>query len=164
MSYGAFIGTDSWNRGQKKECEFGVLLKRKYPEARSASFQEQVSHIDWICNKGAIDVKAMKRINRSGDIQSKVIWIEFKGNSGRKGWLYGKQDYVAFEAPDRFVLVKRADLQKLCEKICDTESRVDSAKDALYKIYTRKGKLDQISLIHFNDLFQIKNFSLKKIT
>ncbi len=162
MSYGGFIGTDSWNHGQIKESEFGALLQKKYPESRPANFQEQVSHIDWICNKGTIDVKSMKRVNRSGDIQSKVVWIEFKGNSGRKGWLYGKQDYIAFETTDKYVLVFRKDLQELCEKMCDLKSKVEEAKDALYKIYTRKGKFDEISLINFDDLYKIKNFSIKK--
>jgi hypothetical protein len=164
MSYKGFIGSDSWTRGQKKESEFGKLLVERYPEARPATFQEQVRHIDWICDKGTIDVKAMKRVSRSSNIQSEFIWVEFKGNAGRAGWLYGNQDYVAFEAPEKFVIVRRADLQTLAEKLCDLDDRVSVAKDALYKNYTRKGKLDEISMIRFDDLFKIENFSITKHT
>lgn len=104
----------------------------------------------------------MKRISRGSDIQSEFIWVEFKSNAGRSGWLYGKQDFVAFEAPDKFVIVRREDLQKLAEELCNLSDKVSKAKDALYKNYTREGKLDQISMIRFDDLFKIENFSLTK--
>lgn len=162
MSYKGFIGSDSWTRGQNKESEFGALLRERYPEARPATFQEQINHIDWVCDRGTIDVKAMKRISRGSAIQSKFIWIEFKSNAGRAGWLYGKQDFIAFEAPEKFVIVRREELQKLAEELCDLDSKVSIAKEAEYKIYTREGKLDEISMILFSDLYQIKCFSLTK--
>ncbi len=162
MAYKDYIGTSSWSRGQKREAEFGEILKRRYPDARPSILSEQYQGIDWVCEKGAIDVKAMKRVSRGSEIQSEFIWVEFKNNIGHDGWLYGEQDWVAFESSDRYVLVKRSDLAALSEKLCDLNNKVESAQDSLYKSYTRKGRQDVISMIRFSDLFKIKNFALMK--
>lgn len=162
MAYKDFIGTASWSRGQKREAEFGDLLKKSYPEARPATLPEQYQSIDWICDKGTIDVKAMKRVATGSPIQSEFIWIEFRNNVGRKGWIYGEQDWLAFEAPDRYIMVKRSDLAALAEKLCNLEDAVESAKDALYKSYTRKNRKDVISMIRFSDLLKIDYSTLMK--
>lgn len=162
MTYQHFKGTPSWSRGQKREADFGELLRERYPNARPANFAEQMQHIDWICERGTIDVKAMKRVSRSSPIQSELIWIEFKSNSGGKGWLYGAQDWVAFESTDRYFIVSRSELAKLCESLCDLNDEVSDAKSALYKAYTRRGKKDLISMLRFDDLFKINNFTLIK--
>lgn len=162
MSFHIFRGTPSWSRGQAREKDFGELLKERYPDARAATFNEQMKHIDWVCERGTIDVKAMKRISRSSPIQSELIWIEFKSNNGGKGWLYGSQDWIAFESTDRYFIVSREELAKLCEELCDLNEQVTEAKDALYKSYTRRGKKDVISMVRFDDLFKIHNFTLVK--
>ena len=162
MAYKDYIGTSSWSRGQKREEEFGEILKRRYPDARPAILSEQYQGIDWVCEKGAIDVKAMKRISRGSEIQSEFIWVEFKNNIGHDGWLYGEQDWIAFEASDRYVLVKRSELLSYCLAVCDLENRVDQAKDALYRGYTRSGRKDLIAMIRFDDLFKIDNYALMK--
>ena len=64
-----WIGSESFENGQQVETEFGTLLKRRYPEAREATLEEQFKHIDWICNKGSIDVKAMKAVSRGSELQ-----------------------------------------------------------------------------------------------
>lgn len=157
-----FKGSPSWNRGQKTESNFGELLKRHYPDARPATLPEQFDHIDWICERGTIDVKAMKRISRGSPIQSEFIWIEFKNNNGLDGWIHGKQDWIAFEAPDRYVVVNRERLMNFALVVCDLENKVSQAKDALYKAYTREGRKDLISMIRFDDLLKIENFTINK--
>jgi hypothetical protein len=157
-----FKGSPSWNRGQETESNFGDLLKQQFKEVRPATLPEQYDHIDWICEKGTIDVKAMKRISRGSEIQSEFIWVEFRNNAGLDGWLYGKQDWIAFESPDRYVLVRRSELLSFCLALCDLENRVDQAKDALYRGYTRDGRRDLIAMIRFDDLFKIETYALMK--
>ena len=104
----------------------------------------------------------MKRISRGSPIQSEFIWIEFKNNNGLDGWIYGKQDWIAFEAPDRYVVVSRERLMNFALVVCDLENKVSQAKDALYKAYTREGRKDLISMIRFDDLLKIENFTINK--
>ncbi len=148
MAYKDFIGTKSWSRGQRLEADFGALLKKTYPDARRATRLEQFKSIDWICEKGTIDVKAMKRLGTGQPIQDEFIWVEFKNNIGRDGWLYG--------------IVRRKDLADLSEHLCDLDDKVTKSSDALYKSYTRSMHKDVISIIRFDDLYKIENFALVK--
>lgn len=157
-----WIGSDSFENGQKVESEFGKLLKARYPEAREATLEEQFKHIDWICDKGSIDVKAMKAVSRGSDLQDKLIWIEFKNKVGDAGWLYGEQDYIAFEYPNEYRIVLRQSLQELTEYLCDTEDMVDEARKALYRGYTRSGMKDLLSMITTVDLMTINPQQLPK--
>ena len=162
MAYRDFIGTKSWSRGQRLEADFGALLKKTYPDARRATRLEQFKSIDWICEKGTIDVKAMKRLGTGQPIQDEFIWVEFKNNIGRDGWLYGEQDWLAFEAVEKYVIVRRKDLADLSEHLCDLNDKVTKSSDALYKSYTRSMHKDVISIIRFDDLYKIENFALVK--
>jgi hypothetical protein len=57
-------------------------------------------------------------------------------------------------------MVSRPALWKLCLKIVDQDSRVSESKDALYKIYQRKGRKDEISIIKFSDIFENLKFKV----
>lgn len=157
-----WIGSESFENGQRVETEFGELLKRRHPEAREATIDEQYMHIDWICDKGSIDVKAMKAVSRGSQLQDQYLWIEFRNKVGNRGWLYGTQDWVAFEYPNEYRIVPREALQALCEYICDVTDMVDRASDALYKGYTRHGMRDLLSLITTADLMTINPQQLPK--
>lgn len=147
-----WIGSESFENGQRIESEFGRLLKARYPEAREATLEEQFKHIDWVCDKGSIDVKAMKAVSRGEQPQIKLVWLEFKNKVGDLGWLYGEQDYIAFEYPLEYRIVKRAALAEMAEMVCDVDDMVTSAREAIYKGYTRKGMQDLLSMIYTSDL------------
>lgn len=160
--YEDWVHSDSWTKGQQSETSFGDLLREKYPEARRATKEEQFKGMDWICSKGSIDVKAMKSIERGGRPQSEFIWVEFKNNAGNDGWLHGEMDWIAFEEPSRYVIVKRIDLLNFCLRACDLDSRAKAAKDALYKGYNRKNRKDLISMIRKSDLNKLPTQEIQK--
>lgn len=162
QTYDDWIDSDSWEVGQASEDSFGAILKGKYPEARKATLEEQYEHKDWICSVGSIDVKALKSKNRGSTRQEDYIWIEFRNNVGDEGWLYGTQDFVAFEGHEDYVIVRTNDLRELSEGLCDIKNRVDSAGAALYKGYSRKNRSDLISMIRRSDLLNINHKVLKK--
>lgn len=162
QTYEDWIGSDSWTAGQASEDSFGELLKGKYPDARKATLEEQYEHKDWICSAGSIDVKALKSKNRGSGRQEDYIWIEFKNNVGDDGWLYGTQDFVAFEGYDDYIIVRTSALRELCELFCYLNKRVDRASEALYKGYSRKNRSDLISMIRRSDLLNINHKILKK--
>lgn len=146
----------SWKRGQGVEAMFAKLLNERAENARAADLQEQFSHVDYFSDFGSVDVKARKRINRSDDsAQDELVWLEFKNVQGRVGWLYGKADWIAFERVLDFILVKRADLAELGEKLCDLETRVGSGSEALYKGYQRKGRHDLLSIVKMSDILKL---------
>lgn len=161
-TYKDWVGSESWSFGFKTEGSFGDLLRKHYKDVREATLQEQYKHMDWICDIGSIDVKAIKRVSRHGDKNADLIWIEFRNTSGNAGWIYGQQDFVAFEGNDNYLLVRRSDLCRLSEKLCNLNLRVDSPKDALYKSYSRRNTRDIISMIKRDDLLTINHKLLLK--
>lgn len=153
-----FKHTESWNRGQEVEKEFSALLKNRDPNFQKSSKDQQFQHIDYLTNFGKIDVKAKKRISRSDtEEQEEFIWLEFNNVQGKKGWLFGAADIIAFERNKDFILIKRKDLAEYAKKKCDIKNIVDKSSKALYKGYQRKGRKDLISLIKMKDLFEIKH-------
>lgn len=133
--------------GASAESMFSTALKKFGIANRPTGFKDQIRHIDYFVSfKGAVDVKARKRINRSGGTQDEYVWIEFVGNTGKAGWLYGACTHLAFERERDFVVVPRKDLAALCEYLVE-DTIVDSPEEAHLNRYQRKGKKDQCSLI-----------------
>lgn len=149
---------DCSRNGKNAEDAFLALVKTKKCEVREATLQEQFDHIDYIVTKNnteiTFDVKAMKKISRSSNkVSSDLVWIEFKNVSGKSGWLYGKSQYIAFEREEDYVIVLRKELLNFCEQNVKKE-KVFYSKDALYKLYTRDGRKDVISIIRMDDLIK----------
>mgnify|MGYP003642350368 FL=1 len=155
--------TSSWNRGQRVEKEFIMLLKQRDPNFRKADREEQFRHIDYFSYFGTIDVKAKKKINRSdSEEQDDLIWVEFLNVQGREGWLRGQTDIIAFERDDDFILIRRNYLLGMCQVRCDLSNRVTNSKDALYKGYQREGRKDLISIIKMSDVLDLPHQVWKK--
>ena len=99
-----FIDSDSWNRGQEVETSFQDILDRRDIKYRRATLDEQYKHFDYITDRGTIDVKARKRVNRSDSSeQDELVWLEFKNTAGKKGWLASDVDLIAFERAEDFL-------------------------------------------------------------
>ena len=78
-----FIDTPSWNRGQSVETSFQDILDRRGIEYRRSTLEEQYRHFDYVTDRGTIDVKARKRVNRSDSSeQDELVWLEFKNTAG----------------------------------------------------------------------------------
>ena len=110
---------------------------------------------------GTIDVKGKKRANRRMQTSSDIQWIEFKSNQGMPGWIYGSQDFIAFERDYGFILVKTLDLKNLSEKLCNLDQRVYKSVDALYKGYSRQDRCDLLSMVKVDDILTLPYRILK---
>ena len=148
--------SESWNRGQLVEVDFSKLLDSRNISWKKATRQQQFNHIDYTTSIGSIDVKAKKRISRSdSNSQSDLIWLEFKNVQGKRGWLCGSTDIIAFERENDFVLFRRKQLLDWAINKCDIEQLVTNSRDALYKGYTRRGRKDLISIVKMKEMMEI---------
>lgn len=137
--------------------------RRGYFIERSTKYENINNHIDcWILKnhkRVSIDVKARKRLTRNNAKYSDdFIWIEFKNVAGKKGWINGDQDIIAFEVYNAFILVNRLELLDLLMRTINMDAPfVESPRYALYRLYQRKGRLDLITKIKKEDLFRVNH-------
>jgi hypothetical protein len=156
----SFDKNKSFFHGAMSESAFWRLATEKgFVVAGSTTNQDISQHIDQILTDGvnnySVDIKAIKRMSRKdADFQDEWVWVELKGVRG-KGWLFGgKADLIAFERHSDYVLIKREKLMELVDQLVDREQKVDSAADAKYKVYTRKGRTDLISMIEMDHIIE----------
>jgi len=133
---------------------------------RKSTFGED-SHQHWdvlLKNDCKVDVKAMKRIQRADEsVQDEWTWVELHGvRPHDRGWLYGQSKIIAFETNDSFLLVKREDLISLVHKYVNFDTKVNYAREAKYKVYQRKGRADEITMIETEKLKEILYKEWKK--
>lgn len=155
---------ESIKEGNKSENTFSELAKRRgYRILKSSKEQDINEHWDYEITKNdatyKVDVKAKKRISRQDKIvQSEEIWIELHSvRANNKGWLYeSKANLLAFELEDGFLLVKRENLISLVNNIVNFDEQVSVPKDALYKVYSRPGRVDKITRIRAQDAKKIQ--------
>ena len=149
---------DSLELGQKAEGSFASLAQRQgwavVEAPRSGNIED---HYDYEISKDGrqfrVDVKSRKRVARkSGSVQDDLVWVEFRTVRNTKGWLFGSADLIAFESRDGFKIVERKALVRVINKLVKIHVKVDKPEDALYKVYTRKGRPDEITLIKASDL------------
>lgn len=135
----------------------------------SASGKEQNidEHWDYLIEKEdqhfKVEVKAEKRIQRKDNgSQTDFTWVELRNVRGKVGWLFGKADLIAFEKGSSFIFVKRLDLLSLVNQKVNLVAKVKSAQDALYKIYTREGRKDKLTLLPTSEIEPIKFMEWEK--
>ena len=95
---------------------------------------------------------------RYSSVQDEWIWIELHGvREHDRGWLYdGKAELMAFEKKRSFIILMRDDLIKLVEQLVDLNATVYDAKAARYKVYSRPGRPDKITMIETEKLAGIR--------
>lgn len=155
---------NSINEGVSAEERFSNLaIARGFNVKKSTVREDIYNHIDlFLIRNGkthSFDIKAQKRVSRSNSNYSdEIIWIELKNVNGNSGWLYGKQDFIAFEQADCFIVVNRLSLVDYIESFINNDlPYVNSSKDALYKLYQRNGRKDCITQIRTSDLYKLKH-------
>ena len=164
-----FDKKDSLELGERAEGLF-VSMARQYGWQVSASSKDENidEHWDYRIEKEPenfkIEVKSAKRVHRNDDgIQFEYTWVEIHGVRPKDtGWLFGKADLIAFEKQNSFIFVKRLDLLTLVNKKVNLVAKVHDPKGALYKIYTRAGRKDKLTLLPTLDVEQIKFMEWKK--
>lgn len=111
-----------------------------------------------------VELKAMKRMSRSGKVQDTWAWIELHGvRENEKGWLINsKADYICFEREDRFEFYPRLELLGRVLLLTDLTEWVDRATQAKYKLYSRRGRPDILTMVEFDELKDILAFTWSK--
>ena len=164
-----FDKKDSLELGERAEHLFIVLAVKSGWKISASSKDENIEdHWDYLIEKEnelfKVEVKSQKRINRGDkDEQTQFTWVELRNVRGKVGWLFGKADLIAFEKEKSFILVKRLELLALVNKKVNLVAKVREAKDALYKIYTRIGRKDKLTLRPTKDTEEIKFMEWNKV-
>ncbi len=154
---------DYFKKGQEKEKEFVSLLSDQL-EVKTAS-QDEDSNEHWdieINNRFKIDIKAIKKDWRGGELNENIHWLEIRGVKD-EGWLFGgKADYIAFETVDYWVIVDRLKIIEFVSNVCKNKIRTEDPKEALYKLYGRKGRNDVLTKVKTLDLMFLSDKIIKK--
>jgi len=165
-----FDKKDSLELGEKAEGLFVEMARQTGWQISPSSKDENMDeHWDFHLSKEAenfkVEVKSAKRIHRNDSgIQFEYTWVEIHGVRPKDtGWLFGKADLIAFEKESSFIFVKRLDLLAVVNKKVNLFAKVRDPKDALYKIYTRDGRKDKLTLVRTSDIEEIKFMEWKKI-
>lgn len=151
----------SLEMGKEAELSFYYLCEKAGLDVRMARpYQNTREHWDFMIIKNKVktkvEVKAMKRIGSMDEqVQDKWVWIELHGvHQDDPGWLNGQADLVAFEQSDHFIMVKRRELKELVKTLI-LDQTTDTAGYAKYKVYSRPGRHDKITMIQATDLLKI---------
>lgn len=160
---------DSLELGQKAESLFAKsAIKHGWVVEPAPADSNKNEHFDYIMSKEdrslKVEVKSRKRMGRQdSDVQDEYVWIELHGvRKDDDGWLYGKADLIAFELKNSFRIVRRTDLLRLVKKLVDFNTRVEKSTEALYKLYSRSGRSDSLTIIKANDLRKITSLEWTK--
>ena len=150
--------SECYKSGDKAEDKFKSYLQdiKKLKVVKSTEKENIFSHIDywfWGTNdvKSSVDVKTSDRVTRH--LNDNMAWIEIQNVNGKRGWVYGDAEFIAFELVCYWLLVPRKKIVDFIEKYVSDEF-VEDKKDALYKKYTRKryGRDDIITIVKIQDL------------
>lgn len=122
--------------------------------------QDMFEHWDLEANGFKYDVKSAKRIKRSDpEPNYRYHWVELVNVRGGKGWLYGKADFISFEAEYIWIIVSRETLRKWVE---DNVKDEWDDKFPLLKKKQRWGRADVITLVPSEILIFLATKILKK--
>jgi hypothetical protein len=157
--------------GSNSEDLFEALAIKNGYRVRSATRDEQIAHIDFILDAPAwknikVDVKARKKTARQNkQFNDKWVWIEFKNVQGKDGWVYGSSNFIAFERKDDFVIVNRVTLRNWLSR--SNAARFDlppvkNSWEAKYRVYSRKGRRDQLTQVKMSDILKLDNLKIWK--
>ena len=158
--------------GKEKEQQFAkdylAFVKRNFLDTDLSGYitfseekQDMFEHWDLRLANLKIDVKGLKKRRRSDtEVDDSIHWVEIKNINGNLGWLYGQADAFAFEAKHFWILVGKESLQELIAEKCS--KKLTSSSPQLYKLYTRNGRSDVITLVKTSDLMAIAGEFIKK--
>jgi hypothetical protein len=160
---------DSLELGRKAESSFAKsAIKHGWRVEPAPEDSNKNEHFDYIMSKDdrllKVEVKSRKRMGRKdSNVQDENVWIELHGvRKNDQGWLYGKADLIAFELKNSFRIVRRTDLLDLVKKLVDFNTRVETSKETLYKLYSRLGRFDSLTMIKADDLLKITSLEWPK--
>ena len=131
-------------KGYRAEEEFGVELWMRYgvQPIKSEGMEDMGSHWDWKLQGFKYDVKSKKSMDR------KHLWIEFRNVRGRKGWLFGEADVLAFDRDKYWMLVNRQKLVDVLAPDMDFETMFEDVSEKVpWRMYRRLNRVDGVVLV-----------------
>lgn len=159
----------SFDQGNEAEELFVQLCEKNGIKAvKTRPDVDVFDHFDFFLyyngKRTTVDVKNEKKKYRySPDDEEKVVWLEVKGISGYKGWLYGKANFIAIRYQgNKFIFIKRLNLVKLLEekRARWDDGRIKKGRN-FYETYTRDGRNDEIVMFPISDILALKHKILK---
>jgi hypothetical protein len=163
-----FDNKDSLELGEKAEGLFAKMACQTGWQV-SPSFKDENIHEHWDFHISKdtenfrVEAKSAKRIHRNdNEAELNYTWVELRNVRGEIGWLFGKADLIAFEKECSFNFVKRLDLLAVVNQKVNLVAKVHDPKDALYKIYTREGRKDKLTLLLTSDIEEIQFMEWKR--
>lgn len=144
--------------GRVAEVRFVRSARNKGLHVTKSTHTEDIhEHIDyWLAmspngKRWGVDVK--------GNNLPDEIWCEFKNVRGNDGWMYGGATIIAFDMPEEggFAIVDREELAFFCEKHVSNEVVTDK-RQAYLKKYTRKDRMDVITILKLHDLKSLMSY------
>ena len=156
---------------EKKPSPFTVfqdLAKQKGYRPKRATTSLKKENVQFIFQTPSqkdieVDIKTKKRFkNKSFD---KWIWIEFANKYGRKGWLYGRAKFIAFETADSFILVNRSELADFLQRTNVARFDLPFVNEpwrAKYRIFRRANTKETLTQIKTSDLLDLKSAQVWK--
>ena len=150
--------------GQTAADLFEEVAKRKgWIVIKATKEQDYKEHWDYALRQQNdayfIEVKGLKRLNRSAQQDDQMICIELQGNTGYPGWLYGKSTHIAFLMKEGFLLLDRLKLVAMIEQLVDINGKINPSipNKKLHTIYRRVkfGHKDKIIYITKQELLSV---------
>ena len=134
--------------GNNGEENFKHYCSTKNIKCDETTHNENLKHKDFYIfvgnKKMSVDVKAMKRIRRSdNNPQDKYIWIELQNDYSHKGWIWGKQNLIAFQTQSDYIICYTDKLREYVYKNLINEF---CNKATVGKIYVRKNHIGEAHL------------------
>lgn len=108
---------------------------------KATPYEDMTMHVDFWWDSPrrgriGIDVKGIKK-NPNGEEDDSFQWLEFQSVNGKKGWLYGEEEYIAFKTFKDIIYIKRGVLAEYAEDKRGDKKVVDRRPDEYYIPYTR---------------------------
>ena len=156
--------------GHATENVFEKLAMAHGYKVRKATRDEQISHIDFILDSPEwqnikVDVKGRKKTSRQNKkFNDKWVWIEFRNVQGKEGWIYGKANFIAFERKEDFIIINRVTLRNWLGKsnVRWDLPTVKNSWESKYRIYSRRGRNDQLTQVKMSDILKLPNLKIWK--
>lgn len=134
-------------KGKAAEKEFGKELWFRFgvQPIESTTEEDMFSHWDFRVQGYKYDAKSKERTEVDG---KKYIWVEFKNVRGKKGWLFGEADYIAFDFDTFWMVAGRKKLLEVIKPKVDWDTLVDEVDEKIpWTMYSRRGREDGVMWI-----------------
>ena len=138
-----------------EEIKSVQLLKKKI-NTPTSTFGLQARRTEKDIQLTLNQVKKISRVDKYVNLDE--VWIEYNNTyNGKKGWIHGEADFIAFELNKTFLVVKLRELKKLCDKLINKNIPAKSSEEALYYFWTRpehrrKGIMERAARIKVSDI------------